>query len=768
MEIRQHKLRFVAGAALTLGIVLFLGAQRGESQGAAAPTKATKAAKTGPSGYREWMDYSGSPEGHRYLPLNQITKDNVSKLEVAWTYPHAETGFNPIVAHGTVYTKARNKSIVAVDAATGKELWVHDGLTGMTERGMNYWESKDGKDRRLLFCLGDYLQELDARTGKLIRSFGKNGAVDLRDELRRDPNFMRVQSGTPGKGFEDLIILGSAVGEGYFSAPGDLRAYNVITGKLAWQFHTIPHPGEFGYETWPKEAWKYIGSVNDWGEVTIDSVRGIAYFPLGSPTFDFYGADRVGTDLFGSSIVALDVRTGRRLWHFQNVHHDLWDYDNVAAPMLTTITKDGKKLDVVAQAGKTGYLYVFDRVTGEPIWPIPETPVSYKTNVPGEVLTPTQPIPTAPPPFTAHTFTAKDVNPYLLTAKERADLIERLGKARFEGTFTPIGFDTALHMPGNQGGANWGMTSANPTDGTVYVMSFNYPTLIKLLPAGQSRPLGAGRGGAQGPGANLYNTNCTACHGPNRTGLSTNPSLVGIGNRLKAADIRTVILEGKGQMPGFHNFTGTDVDALVTFLMTADAGGRGGRGGPILQFPPVTPVETGPATMRQAPPATGGMNDYPANIPAPDNRLTMDGYGVEIMANKPPYTSLTAYDLNKGTIKWQIGLGDDFRVVKEAGVHGTGAAQTLKSSVISTSAGLVFATAADRKIHIYDADNGKELHQIPLGAVTSGSPSMYELNGKQYLLVAASPVGTRQGGDDKAADPNQKGPSGLIAISLKK
>ena len=756
----KRVVRLTGSALLGLASVAFAVAQTPK----AAPAKASARVS------KEWPDYAGGPEGHRYMPLNQITKDNVTKLEVAWSYPHAETGFNPIVAHGIVYTKARNKSIVAVDAATGKELWVHDGLTGMTERGMNYWESKDGKDRRLLFCLADYLQEIDARTGKSIRTFGKNGAVDLRDELRRDPNFMRVQSGTPGKVFEDLIILGSAVGEGYFSAPGDLRAYNVLTGKLAWQFHTVPHPGELGYETWPKEAWKYIGGVNDWGEVTIDSVRGIAYFPLGSPTFDFYGADRVGTDLFGSSIVALDVRTGRRLWHFQNVHHDLWDYDNVAAPMLTTIVKDGKKIDVVAQAGKTGYLYVFDRVTGEPIWPIPETPVPHETNVPGEVLTPTQPIPTAPPPFTSHTFTAKDVNPYLLTAKERADLIDRLSKARFQGTFTPIGFDTALHMPGNQGGANWGMTSSNPTDGTVYVMSFNYPTLIKLLPAGQQRAGGGGRGGAaQGPGANLYAANCAGCHGANRAGLSTNPTLVGIANRLKPADIRTVVLEGKGQMPGFHQLNGTDVDALVGYLAAADAGGRGsGRGGPVLTFPPVTPVETGPVTTRPAPPASGGMNEYPDNVPAPDNRLTMDGYGVEILANKPPYTSLTAYDLNKGTIKWQIGVGDDFRVLKEAGVHGTGAAQTMKSSAIVTSAGLVFVNAADRKIHVYDADNGKELHQIALGAVSSGSPSMFELNGRQYLLVTASPVGTRQGGDDKAADPSQKGPSGLVAIALGK
>ena len=294
----------VAGcAAFALAATFYAGAQTPKPQTSAAP-----AAKPA-----EWPDYAGSPEGNRYMPLNQITKDNVTKLGVAWSYPYAETGFNPIVAHGIVYTKARNKSVVAIDAVTGKELWVHDDLTGMTERGMNYWESKDGKDRRIIFCLADYLQEIDATTGKFIRTFGKNGTVDLRDEMRRDPNFMRIQASSAGKVWEDLILLGSGTGEAYFSPPGDVRAFNVVTGKLAWQFHTIPHPGELGYETWPKEAWRYIGGANTWGENSVDSVRGIAYFPTGSPTFDFYGADRVGNNLFGTSLIAIDARTGKRL-----------------------------------------------------------------------------------------------------------------------------------------------------------------------------------------------------------------------------------------------------------------------------------------------------------------------------------------------------------------------------------------------------------------------------------------------------------------------
>ncbi len=758
---KYHLKRFAAAAAAFAGLAALTISAQTQSAPAAKSAQTAKPV--------EWIDYAGSPEGNRYVPLKQFTKANVGQLDVAWDYPYIETGFNPIVADGVIYARARNSSIVALDAATGKEIWIHDGLTGITRRGMNYWESADGHDRRLIFWVQDYMQEIDAGTGKSIPSFGHNGAVDLRDELRRDPNFIREGSGTPGHVWEDLIIIGSATGEGYFSPPGDVRAYNVVTGKLVWQFHTVPHPGEFGYDTWPKDAWKYIGGVNTWGEISIDSKRGIAYFPLGSPTFDFYGGDRVGNGLFGNCLLALDARTGKRLWHFQSVHHDLWDYDNVAAPQLTTIVKDGKKIDVVAMAGKTGWLYVFDRVTGEPIWPIPETPVAHETSVPGEVVSPTQPIPTAPPPFTPHTFTVDDINPYILTDKQRADFTARVKAARFQGAFTPIGFDEVLHMPGNQGGTNWGMTSANPTDGTVYVMAYNMPTLIKLLPAGQSRRRGGG-GGRGGPGSALFTQNCAACHGADRAGRGGAPSLVGIASRLQAAAIRTTILQGRGQMPAFEALKAEQVDALVAFLATNGGarGGRGGRGGRAMDFPPGPVVQTGPVTTRPAPPADAhAMADYPEGAAHPDARLEMNDYGVEEQLGKPPYTTLTAYDLNKGTIKWQIGAGDDYRVLQAGGPHGTGADTTMKSSVLVTATGLVIVNTADRKIHIYDADNGKELRNIPLGSLTSGSNSMYELNGKQYMLVTASRVGTGQGNDDKAADPNQKGPVGMIAYTIK-
>lgn len=749
------------------------------------PATTAKAAPANDKQPVEWRDYAGSPAGSRYVPLNEIAKDNVDKLDVAWTYPHAETGFNAIVAHGFVYTRARNKSIVALDAATGKEMWIHDGLTGMTERGMNYWESKDGSDRRLIFELGDYLQELDARTGKIVRSFGKNGAVDLKDAFTdRDKNAVRGSSGTPGKVFEDLLLLGSATGEGYFSGPGDLRAYNVVTGKLEWTFHTIPRPGEYGYDTWPKDAWKWAGGANTWGEISVDAERGIAYFPTGSSTYDYYGADRVGNDLFANCLIALDARTGKRLWHFQSVHHDLWDFDNVSAPMLTTIVQNGKKRDVVAMAGKTNFLYVFDRVTGEPIWPITEKPVPTQTEVPGEKYSATQPVPTVPPPFGPQTFSPDDVNPYILTPEQRASFKDRVASARNEGIFTPIGFSEVVHVPGNHGGSNWGSTSSNPTDGTVYVISFDVPALMKLNKPGEGGRgggRGAAGGGVPGPGAQVYGQNCAACHGPDRAGSASVPSLAGVQTRLTADQIRLIIQDGRNQMPGFHSLTQESMTALVDYLVApeppagAAGGGRGGRGGaagPAPTFPPGPIVETGPAATR--PGDAGGRGgaanaDYPDDTDHPSQRLQSAGYGLNLGISKPPYTALTAYDLNTGTIKWRIGVGDDYRVTSAGGPTGTGAAEFIKGSVISTSSGLIFVNAADHRLHIYDAQTGKHLRALPFGATTSGSPSMYELGGRQYLLVSASTVGTRGGSDDgKAVDPNQTGPIGLTAFAIKK
>src|SRR5690348_1644615 len=315
--------------------------------------------------YATWSDYGGSADSMQYSALQQINKSNVQHLELAWSYHVPGTtsrfGASPLIAGGMIYLHGANNSLVALDAATGKPIWNHPVEGNPTDRGLNYWESKDHSDRRLIFSANSYLQEINAATGVTINTFGNDGRVDLRQGLGRDPKAIRnIQSSTPGRVFENLIILGSAPGEGYGSAPGDIRAYDVLSGKLIWTFHTIPYPGEFGYETWPKDAWKTGGGTNVWGEISIDEKRGIAYFPVGSPTYDFYGADRVGQNLFGDCLLALDARTGKRLWHFQLVHHDLWDYDPTAAPKLLTVRHNGKPVDVVAEPTKFGFVYVFN------------------------------------------------------------------------------------------------------------------------------------------------------------------------------------------------------------------------------------------------------------------------------------------------------------------------------------------------------------------------------------------------------------------------
>jgi glucose dehydrogenase len=597
------------------------------------------------SAQREWRDYAGSPDSSRFVAATQLTRANVGQLQVAWSFSQGMSDFNPIVVRGVVYGRGLGNSVVALDAATGKQLWMHPPIDGFNARGMNYWESRDGKTRRLIYSAHNFLQEIDAVTGEPVSSFGVEGKVDLRVGLDRDPTAINQQTRTPGRVFENLIIMGSATNQEYASAPGDIRAFDVMTGKLVWTFHTVPRPGEYGYETWPKDAWKTVGGANNWGEQSIDEKRGIVYVPTGSPKYNFYGGNRHGDNLFGDCIIALDARTGKRLWHFQTVHHDIWDLDNNSAPQLTTIRHNGRTVDVVAVASKTGYLYVFDRVTGAPIWPIEERPVPRNSPVPGEALSPTQPFPTAPPPFSRQKFTAADVNPHILSPEEREAFKQRVAKARNDGPFTPIGFEEVVHMPGNQGGSNWGSTAANPSDGSVYVIGFNVPTLIRLLKPGEVR---SGRGGA-----------------------------------------KEVVQEG---------------------------------------------------------------------------RYVTEGFGLFPTIVNPPYTTLTAYDLNAGTIRWQIGLGDDLRLVGQ-GIKGTGTAASIKGGLIVTATGLVFATAADRKVHVYDSATGAQISELSLGGNTTGAPSMYELNGRQYLLVTAS-AAPGSGGRGDLGVPPPSGPSGIIAFAL--
>ncbi|HEY2015704.1 MAG TPA: PQQ-binding-like beta-propeller repeat protein [Bryobacteraceae bacterium] len=689
--------------------------------------------------YAAWSDYAGSMDSSQYSALKQINKSNVKQLEQVWFYPAPgpsnRFAFSPLIVDGVMYVLKPDPMLVALDATSGREIWRHpvEGTPG--DRGINYWESKDRKDRRLLFAANSYLQEVNALTGITINTFGNDGRVDLRVGLNRDTKTIpNVQTGTPGRVFDNLIILGSAVSESFGAPPGYLRSYDVVTGKMVWNFHTIPLPGEYGYATWPKDTWKWAGGVNTWGEFSIDEKRGIAYFPLGSPTSDFYGADRVGQDLFGDCLLALDVRTGKRLWHFQEVHHDLWDYDPTASPKLVTVRHNGKMVDAVAQAGKTGFLYVFDRVSGEPLWPIEERRVP-QSKVPGEQSWPTQPFPTRPPPFARQKFDIADINPYLDEA-EKTRIREILLNSDNHGIFTPAGLERdSIQIPGDDGGANWSNTAADPQAGMVYVRSGDGANLkrIRTQPA---RPNFVGGTPAQ-EGNVIYMQRCQVCHGPDRNGVA-DPKAVGA-DRFKA-----IVSKGEGgQMPAFSDLSEAQLDALVAFISNPEAGalpaGRGGAG------------RGNPGALSGG----GGMGDrmpYPKGIPR-----YFGAYGGRIVslsnnlpASAPPWTTLTAYDLNEGTIKWQVPLGTvPFLAAK--GIRNTG---TVKVGLLAnhvgpvvTAGGLIFISSwADGVIHAFDKDTGEELWEKELDVNPEGIPAVYEVAGREYLAFLGTGRPTGGGG----------------------
>ena len=517
--------------------------------------------------------------------------------------------------------------------------------------------------------------------------------------------------------FENLIILGSSTNQAYDSAPGDIRAYDVRSGALVWTFHTIPHAGEFGYDTWPKDAWKTVGGANAWGEMSVDKKRGIVYIPTASPKYNFYGGDRKGANLFGDCLLALDARTGKRIWHFQMVHHDIWDYDNATAPKLLTIRHNGKMVDVVAQAGKTGWLYVFNRDTGESLWPIEERPVP-RSDMPGEETWPTQPYPVAPPPFARQTFTEKDLNPYIDDPAEMARFRDQMKNAHNEGMFTPPGFDNTLQSAGNNGGANWGNAAVDPITNTLYVQSKNAPAILKLE---AKRPKMEIKGSPETKGQIIYLQNCQSCHTPQLTGQPPAvPSLVDIVSRVGADRIRSIVTNGSSPMPAFPDLSSTDLDSLISYLRTPGASRIPADVVAYLSAPPLPP----------SPSASDGS----------DTVRYWSGYGFMtandgLSAVKPPWSTLTAYDLNQRTIKWQIPLGE-VAELEAKGINDTGGYFPEGGPAV-TAGGLIFSgTESDFKMRAYDKDTGKVLWEQELPAAPHAEVAVYEVDGREYVVQA--------------------------------
>jgi quinoprotein glucose dehydrogenase len=676
----------------------------------------------------------------QYSALTQIDKSNVRQLQLVWSYPvpgpSSRFGFSPLIVDETMYVLGDNHSIVALNATSGKQIWIHP-VEGMpTGRGINYWESKHRSDRRLIFSAESDLQEINALTGITINTFGNDGHVDLREGLGRDPKTVHnVQSGTPGRVFENLIILGSAPGEGYGSAPGDIRAYDVITGKLVWTFHTIPYPGEYGHDTWPSDAWTNGGGTNAWGEISIDTTRAIGYFPTGSPTYDFYGADRIGANLFSDCLLALDLRTGKRLWHFQAVHHDLWDYDLVTGPKLLTVRHQGKMIDVVAEPTKFGFLYVFNRVTGEPLWPVEERPVP-RSDVPGEQSWPTQPFPTKPPPFARQSFTAADINPYV-DEPDKEKLRELLRNARNEGLFTPPATRNTIDMPGELGGSNWGGAAADPATGMIYVRSSNAPTVHVLSTTPPPRHLTSGTPAQQGH--SLYSQTCERCHGPDRAGIPS-PRTIGI-ERFK-----TIVSGGEGEMPSFSSLTSRNLDDLAAYIEDPAAGAIASQNQKVA--PPKTPPAGEP--VRYYTPY--GTLDASNGLPAIG----------------PPWSVLTAYDLNDGTIRWQVPLGT-VAALAAKGIKDTGSYHPTRNGLVVTAGGLLFVGSwSERTVRAYDKETGKVLWQKELPSNPEGIPSVYEVAGREYVVFTARTGGVFDniGRESMAWVPGQPEAQGYYVFAL--
>jgi quinoprotein glucose dehydrogenase len=694
-----------------------------------------------------WHSYGSGPDQSKYFIQDQISKDNVKNMELAWSYATGDERdyqLNPMIVDSMMYVLAKDNSLVALHAATGREIWIHASLAGISRRGITYWQSEDGKDRRLIFTLKNSLQAIDAITGKSIMTFGKDGAVDLRQGLDRPAESIgRIASATPGNVYKDILILGSSPGESYLSTPGHIRAYNVITGEMVWKFNTVPQPGEYGYDTWPPEAYKYVGGVNCWGEITIDEKNGIAFIPLGSPTYDYYGADRHGSNLFGDCILALDAKTGKRLWHFQTVHHDLWDYDLTAAPQLLHVNQNGKKIEALGIATKQGFLFAFERKTGKPLWPVEERAVP-QSNMPGEKSWPTQPFPTVLEPFNRQTFTENEVSPIFLTHEEYTTWKNRVAKAR-KGLYMPPDTAETISMPGAVGGANWGNTAANPEKGLMYVLTQDYPSFYKLevKPPAMS-PNFRARIEAQQmivKGKTHYETFCQSCHAKDLNGAGAAPSLLTLGPNLKDTYIREVVQQGIGRMPPVQHISDEEINAIFAYIKDNAASGGDIKKedkekikGPVVAF--------GGAPGEKATRSTVAFNmagnDYPAGVKVPPQRYyTGYGLGFPFIMN-PPWSTITAYDLNTGKKMWSKPLGEEAQAVKK-GFSKTGVPTgSQRNGVVVTSNGLLFVTVTNGQVFAMDADNGNILWstQTPLGIASP--PSMYEYNGQIYLAVNAT------------------------------
>lgn len=672
----------------------------------------TSCATSPPNGgeqYRDWRVYGGDKAGTHYSSLDQINRENVAQMEVAWIYrtgdagPRSQIQCNPIIIDSVLFGTTPELKAFALNAATGTPLWTFDPFEGKglasalgVNRGVVYWE--DGDDKRLLFTAGEHLYALDARTGRPIPTFGDGGSVSLKEGLGRDMTGLFISSNTPGAIYKDLLILGTRVSEELPAAPGHVRAYDVRTGAVRWTFHTIPQPGEFGYETWPAGAHEYTGGANAWSGITVDEARGMVFVPTGSASFDFWGGNRKGENLFANSILALNAETGERIWHFQVVRHDIWDRDLPAAPNLVTIERDGRRVDAVAQITKSGHVFVLDRETGASLFPLEEIRVP-ASDLKGEEAWPTQILPAKPAPFARQQLTEADLTD--LTPEAHEAVLRRFRQVRSGGQFVPPSKEGTIIFPGFDGGGEWGGAGFDPTTGILYVNSNEMPWILQMMDLDEAA---SQKTFTLGP--RVYAANCSNCHGFGREGAPAHnvPALLDVRARFNKEQVRQIVGSGRGFMPSFGHLTQGEVDALVAYLFDEE------------------PPETTQVKFDFA---------VPYNHMGYNRFLDPNGYP----AVKPPWGTLNAIDLNRGEILWQVPLGE-LPELTAKGIPPTGTENY--GGPVVTAGGLIFIGATkDEMFRAFDKDTGELLWETKLPAGGYATPATYEVNGRQYVVIAA-------------------------------
>ncbi|MBU2904087.1 PQQ-binding-like beta-propeller repeat protein [Arenibacter algicola] len=688
---------------------------------------------------KDWSVYGGDKEQIKYSQLNQIDTSNVKNLKVAWTYKtldadaSSQIQVNPIIVDNILYGVSPQLKLFAIDAATGKEKWVFnpskfdeslnlpDTLANRSGGHLNYginacrgvtmYKGKNDESR-IFYTVASFLYCINAYTGKPMLSFGKNGRLSLYDHLEsnRDIQNLRVTSTTPGIIYNDLIIVGTSLSEGEEAAPGHIRAYNLHTGDPVWIFHTVPKPGEEGHETWEDtEAYKYVGGANAWGGFSLDEERGIVFAATGTSNPDFYGGKRKGDNLFANTILALDAATGKRIWHFQTIHHDLWDWDLPTAPILVSVKKEGKRIDAVVQVSKQGFIYMLDRVNGEPVYPIEERAVPAESELLGEQVSPTQPFPTFFEPFVRQGITEADLNKNLPDSSYQ-DIKRRFSTYKSGEIFTPPTLRGTVTLPGFDGGANWGGPSFDPVTGTLYINAAEMPWIVTMEETKEKNELAYTQNQTNLQiGKALYRTNCVGCHGSELKGVGDFPSLVSLKSKYTEIEFKSILTYGRRMMPSFKYLSEEEKTALGSYILNIET----------KQSEKFTKVAQKKHPFYKAPYKLKGIEQF----------LSKEGYP----AISPPWGTLSAINLNTGKIVWKNTLGD-YPELKAKGIHsGT---PNFGGSVV-TAGGLIFIAATrDEKFRAFNNKTGELLFETTLPYAGYATPSIYSVSGKQYVVIA--------------------------------